>query len=93
MTRDKSSLNVLEELIDRQAPLGDDWARSDLVSMVELFSNALTDGSFDSNVLIEIMEQLAQSDNPQQLRRLQTVMAASTNEFVAIYNDTKLEPR
>ena len=73
--------------------MGDDWARSDLVSMAELFSNCLTDGSFDSNVLIEIMEQLAQSDNPQQLRRLQTVMAASTHEFVAIYNDTKLETR
>ena len=54
------------------------------------FSNALTEGSFDSNVIIQIMEQLAQSNNPQQLRRLQTVMAASINEIVAIY---KLTPR
>ena len=116
MTHDKSPLDVLEELIDRQAPLGDDWSRSDLVTMAELFSywvrifltevsyyakrkifeprfsNALTEGSFDSNVIIQIMEQLAQSSNPQQLRRLQTVMAASINDFVAIYNDVKLEP-
>ena len=56
------------------------------------FSNALTEGSFDSNVIIQIMEQLAQSNNPQQLRRLQTVMAASINDFVAIYNDVRLEP-
>ena len=57
------------------------------------FSSAITEGSFDSNVIIQIMEQLAQSSNPQQLRRLQTVIAASVNEFVTTYNDVKLEPR
>ena len=93
-----ASIDVLGELLAERAPMGDDWAKQDLVNLTELFSGSF-DGTgdlgdaVDSRSLIEIMEQLALSSNGQLLRRLQTVMAAGIDEFTSFYKDIELEPR
>ena len=94
---DHASIEVLAELIEKDAPIGADWTKQNLINLTDLFSECLDGSSADEGVevssLIEIMEQLASSDNGQLLRRLQTVMAAGIDEFASFYKDIKLEPR